>query len=87
MLNPTQIAKWVDDFRIACPDALGPKKQGHRKTLNNSKQMLDISPNKSPLPSDTSTEHIKELRRLRLEEEVLLKKQRESSTVSEESSN
>lgn len=31
--------------------------------------------------------YLKELRRLRLEEEALLKKQRESSTVSEESSN
>jgi len=30
---------------------------------------------------------LKELRRLRLEEESLLKKQRESSTVSEENSN
>jgi hypothetical protein len=31
--------------------------------------------------------YLKELRRLRLEEEALLKKQRESYTVSEESSN
>ena len=31
--------------------------------------------------------YLKELRRLRLEEETLLKKQRESSTVSEDSSN
>ena len=31
--------------------------------------------------------YLKELRRLRLEEEDLLKKQRESSTVSEENSN
>jgi len=31
--------------------------------------------------------YLKELRRLRLEEEALLKKQRELSTVSEESSN
>ena len=31
--------------------------------------------------------YLKELRRLRLEEEALLKKQRESSTVSEDSSN
>jgi transposase len=31
--------------------------------------------------------YLKELRRLRLEEEALLKKQRESSTASEETSN
>ena len=57
--NPTQIVKWVNDFRIAGPDALRPKKNAY----------------------------LKELRRLRLEEEALLKKQRESSTASEENSN
>ena len=101
--NPSLIARWVNDFRIAGPDALRPKKKGRKKTL-------DIKEFKKPLkaneenPVDTSAEHVKELedellklrienaylkelRRLRLEEEALLKKQRESSTVSEESSN
>ncbi len=101
--NPPLITKWVNDFRIAGPDALRPKKKGRKKTL-------DIREFKKPSSSneeqtiDTSVEHIreledellklrienaylKELRRLRLEEEALQKKQRESSTVSEDSSN
>ena len=101
--NPSLITRWVNDFRIAGPDALRPKKKGRKKTL-------DIHEFKAPSkfdeekPVDTSAEHVKELedellklrienaylkelRRLRLEEEALLKKQRESSTVSEDSSN
>ena len=86
--NPSLIVKWVNDFRIAGPDALRPKKKGRKKTLgtkNNS------TPNIENKPIDTSAEHIKELedellklrienaylkelRRLRLEEEALLKK-------------
>ena len=101
--NPSLIARWVNDFRIAGPDALRPKQKGRKKTL-------DIEKFKKPSktieekPVDTSAEHVKELedellklrienaylkelRRLRLEEEALLKKQRESYTVSEDSSN
>lgn len=89
--NPSLIVKWVNDFRIAGPDALRPKKKGRKKTL-------DIRECKKPSkydgekPVDTSAEHVKELedellklrienaylkelRRLRLEEETLLKKQ------------
>ena len=29
--NPAQICKWVNDFQIAGPDALRPKKRGVRK--------------------------------------------------------
>lgn len=101
--NPSQIVKWVNDFRIAGPDALRPKKKGRKKTLdvNETKSTSKINEEKNV---DTSVEYIKqledenlklrienaylkELRRLRLEEETLLKKQRESSTVSEDSSN
>lgn len=32
--NPSQIVKWVNDFRIAGPDALRPKKKGRKKTLD-----------------------------------------------------
>ena len=101
--NPSLITRWVNDFRIAGPDALRPKKKGRKKTL-------DIEEFKKPSKPieekavDTSAEHVKELedellklrienaylkelRRLRLEEEALLKKQRELSTVSEETSN
>lgn len=101
--NPNLITKWVNDFRIAGPEALRPKKKGRKKTLNTPSKKTDIQPTEVT-PIDTSAEHIKdledelfklrienaylkELRRLRLGEEALLKKQRESSTVSEESSN
>jgi transposase len=95
--NNALIAKWVNDYRAAGPDALRPKKKGRKKSLDTPKKPDDR-------PVDASAEHVKqledellrlrienaylkELRRLRLEEEALLKKQRESSTVSEESSN
>ena len=101
--NPSMIARWVNDFRIAGPDALRPKKKGRKKTLD-TRKLKKPSQSNEEKPVDTSAEHIKELedellklrienaylkelRRLRLEEEALLKKQRESSTVSEDSSN
>lgn len=101
--TPTLITKWVNDFRIAGPDALRPKKKGRKKTLDIS-QIKSKSKAAKEKPIDTSAEHIKELedenlklrienaylkelRRLRLEEEALLKQQRESSTVSEDNLN
>ena len=102
--NSSLIAKWVNDFRIAGPDALRPKKRGRRKSLDTHKAKINSAPSAERELIDTSTEHIKqledenlklrienaylkELRRLRLEEEALLKKQRELSTVSEDNSN
>ena len=101
--NSPLIAKWVNDFRIAGPDALRPKKKGRKKTLD-IKEFKNRSKPIEEKPVDTSANYVKELedenlklrienaylkelRRLRLEEEVLQKKQRESSTVSEDSSN
>ena len=98
------ITKWVNDFRVAGPDALRPKKKGRKKSLKTDKQKDTAEKDLNVTPVDTSAEHIKqledenlklrienaylkELRRLRLEEEALLKKQRESSTASEENSN
>lgn len=101
--NPSLIVKWVNDFRIAGPDALRPKKKGRKRTLGITEKS-NSAKNIDEKPVDTSAEHIKELedellklrienaylkelRRLRLEEEALLKKQRESFTVSEDNSN
>ena len=101
--NPSLVARWVNDYRIAGPDALRPKKKGRKKTLD-IRELKKPSKSGGEEPVDTSAEHVKELedellklrienaylkelRRLRLEEETLLKKQRESSTVSEDSSN
>lgn len=101
--NYAMIVKWVNDFRVAGPDALRPKRKGWKKSLESYKP--PTSTKKVDTKSiDTSAEHIKqlegellklkienaylkEMRRLRLEEETLLKKQRESSTASEETSN
>ena len=101
--NPAMLARWVNDFRIAGPDTLRPKKKGRKKSLNSKDDTKITTPSKED-SVDTSAEHVKqledellklrienaflkELRRLRLEEEALLKKQRESSTASEENSN
>ena len=102
--NPAMLVKWVNDFRIAGPDALRPKKKGRKKSLDSKNKIRTALPSTDENSVDTSAEHIKqledellklrienaylkELRRLRLEEEALLKKQRESSIASEENSN
>ena len=101
--NPAILVKWVNDFRIAGPDALRPRKKGRKKALN-SKDNIKLTTSNETVSVDTSAERLKqledellklrienaflkELRRLRLEEEALQKKQRESSTASEENSN
>lgn len=97
--NPPLITRWVNDFRIAGLDALRPKRKGrHSKvskpkesrltnienTSNNSEYLKQLEDENLKLRIENA--YLKELRRLRLEEEALLKKQRESSTASEETS-
>ncbi len=98
------VSKWVNDFKIAGPDALRPKKKGRKKSMDSKKEHTSVAQTVDATPIDTSAEHVKqlqdellklrienaylkELRRLRLEEEALLKKQRELSTASEENLN
>lgn len=98
--NPPLISKWINDYRVAGPDALRDKIKGRRPKVEKPKND-EIT---TSIPKNTCTEYLKqleqenlklrienaylkELRRLRLEEEALLKKQRESSTASEETSN
>ncbi|WP_461811490.1 transposase [Faecalimonas sp.] len=99
--NPSLITKWVNDFKIAGPDALRPRKKGRKKKMDVSKQSKmknssednNISAERVKQLEDEllklriENAYLKELRRLRLEEEAFLKKQRELSTVSEENSN
>lgn len=91
IFNPALLTKWVNDFRIAGPDALRPKKKGRKKSLESkTKKNANVQASEA-IPVDTGAEHIKqiedellklrienaylkELRRLRLEEETLLKK-------------
>ena len=101
--NSAMLVKWVNDFRILGPDALRPKKKGRKKSLELlSKKEKISSVEATPVDTSAEhvrqledellklrieNAYLKELRRLRLEEEALLKEQRESSTASEESSN
>ena len=101
--NPAMLAKWVSDFRTIGPDALRPKKKGRKKSLNSKDNEKRITSSETDsvdtsvehvkqledelLKLRIENAFLKELRRLRLEEEALLKKQRESSTASEENSN
>ncbi|MDD7609815.1 MAG: IS3 family transposase [Spirochaetales bacterium] len=83
--NPSLITRWVNDFRIAGPDTLRPKKKGRKKTLY-MREIKETPKSKEESTVDTSAEHVKELedenlklrienaylkelRRLRLEEE------------------
>ncbi len=101
--NPSLLIRWVNDFRIAGPDALRPKKKGRNKSLNSKDTKKGITSNKTD-SVDTSAEHVKqledellklrienaflkELRRLRLEDEAKMRDLRESSTASEENLN
>ena len=104
MNNSPLITKWVNDFRIAGPEALREKKRGRKKSLDTDNKNSGVQPVQAVTSVDSSVEHIKqledellklkienaylkELRRLRLEEETLLKRQRESFTASEDNSN
>ncbi|OPX47177.1 transposase [Clostridium thermobutyricum DSM 4928] len=88
--NPVLICRWVNDFRIAGPDALRPKKKGRSKLMKSSQKSTDKN-EVNITAIDTSGERVKQLedellklkienaylkefRRLRLEEETLLKK-------------
>jgi len=101
--NPSTIARWVNSFRIAGPDALKPHKKGRRKTLNTSEGNIQNKPVEES-SVDTSVKHVKELedellklrienaflkelRRLRLEDEAKMRERRSSSTASDENSN
>lgn len=98
--NPPLITKWVNDFRIAGADALKPKRKGRHPLMKVPKDTYTPDTENISVKSEylkqleeenlklrIENAYLKELRRLRLEEKTLLKKQRESSTASEESSN
>jgi transposase len=100
MTNPVQISNWVMDYRVAGPDALKSKKKGRKRTMDKEQIIHEIkksdSEEQNELLKQLQEENLKlrienaflkELRRLRLEEEAHLNELRESSTVSEENSN
>ncbi|SEG09856.1 helix-turn-helix domain-containing protein [Lachnospira multipara] len=100
--NPSMIANWVNRFRISGPDALRPHKKGRKKTLDKSKinnksqeveeKTIDTSAEHVKELEDEllklriENAFLKELRRLRLEDEAKMRERRSSSTASEENS-
>lgn len=101
--NPSMIVNWVNRFRVAGLDALRPHKKGRKKTLNkpgnNTKNKpieesnIDTSVEHVKELEDEllklriENAFLKELRRLRLEDEAKTRERRESSAVSEDDSN
>jgi len=101
--NPAVISKWVNVFRVAGPDALRPHKKGRKKTLNTSdgntqNKPVEVSSVDTSVEHVKELEDellklrienafLKELRRLRLEDESKMRERRSSSTASEENSN
>ena len=97
------ISRWVEAFRVAGPDGLRPRKKGRKKTLNkevinsgiqtSEEKTVDTSVEHVKELEDEllklriENAFLKELRRLRLEDEAKMRERRESSTVSEDSSN
>ena len=101
--EPPLIAKWVSRFRAAGPEALRPHKKGRKVTLNKSRENTTVHSHKESIVDTSAEHvreledellklrienaFLKELRRLRLEDEAKMRERRESSTVSEENSN
>ena len=100
--NSALIAKWVNDFRTIGPDALRPRKKGRKKTLNHPDNHKTSKPVEVEIDTSAEhvkeledeilklrieNAFLKELRRLRLEDEAKTRERRESSTSSEDSSN
>ena len=101
--NPSMIANWVNRFRTAGPDALRSRIKGRKKSLNTSdgntqnKSVEESSVDTSAehvkqledelLKLRIENAFLKELRRLRLEDEAKMRERRSSSTASDENSN
>ena len=101
--NPCMIVNWVNRFRAAGPEALRPRKKGRKKTLDKSKTDSKVQETKQRIIDTSAEHvkeledellklrienaFLKELRRLRLEDEAKMREQLESSTVSEDDSN
>ena len=101
--NPSMITNWVSRFRAAGPDALRPRKKGRKKTLNTTNGNTQNKPveessvdtsaehvkelEEELLKLRIENAFLKELRRLRLEDEEKMRERHSSSTVSDENSN
>ena len=64
--NPTLLNKWVNDFQIAGPDALRPKKKGRKRSLGLSDKKINIPSSSESTPVDVSDEHVSNFCRIHL---------------------
>ena len=101
--NPSMIVNWVNCFRVSGPEALRSHKKGRKKTLDKPKKDTATHPLEENTVDTSAEHvkeledellklrienaFLKELRRLRLEDEAKMREWHESSTVSEDSSN
>ena len=100
--NPSLVASWVNRYRVDGPDALKSHKKGRKQTLDKPEEITSNSSTETPIDTSTEhikeledellklrieNAFLKELRRLRLEDEAKMRERRESSTASEDSSN
>lgn len=99
--NYTMLSRWVDAFRVAGPEGLRPRKKGRKKTLNKSTESINTQPIEEKsldtsaehvkeledelLKLRIENAFLKELRRLRLEDEAKMRERLESSAASEDS--
>ena len=101
--NPAMIVNWVNRFRVAGPDALKPHKKGRKRKLDKPDKYTKAKSVDEPAVDTSAEHvkeledellklrienaFLKELRRLRLEDEAKMREWHESSTVSEDDSN
>ncbi len=100
--NPSLITGWVNRFRVAGPDALRPRKKGRKKILKKQDKKTTALPSENLMDTNAEyikeledellklrieNAFLKELRRLRLEDEVKMRERHGSSAASEDSSN
>ena len=101
--NYATISKWVEAFRVAGPDRLRPRQKGRKKTMNKPTEQNNLQPVEEKnidtsaehvkeledelLKLRIENAFLKELRKLRLEDEAKMRERHESSAASEDSSN
>lgn len=87
--NPTIITQWVNNYRLVGPDALRPKRKGRKPKVSKPEEIIPITEKEKAdseylkqleeenLKLRIENAYLKELRRLRLEEEQPLKGKQE----------
>ena len=100
--TPSLITNWVNRFRVGGLDSLRPHKKGRQKTMEKPGKKSSSLPADDSIDTSAEhvksledellklrieNAFLKELRRLRLEDEAKMRERRDSSTASEDNSN